>query len=169
MSGAADNTCLVAPHVGQTLTGRPQATKIHRFRRSSAITVITCLALLLPIDLLCPVLRFHVLFSLVNERESEAVIDILDKWQRGEFHGRLEASFPDDRPRSIVSRESRFLGHRMIRTRGGERRTAAESEVSEKRQECGEWRRERLNDMRAYRAAKFCTKFRRQGVDSIHK
>lgn len=147
MSGAADNTCLAAPHVGQTLTGRPQATKIHQFRRSSAITVITCLALLLPIDLLCPVLRFHVLFSLVNERESEAVIDILDKWQRGEFHGRLEASFPDDRPRSIVSRESRFFGERLRRPPKRLRmirRTAAaaEPEVSEKRKECGEKERE---------------------------
>ena len=80
---------------------------------------------------------------------SEAVIDTLDKWQRGEFHGRLEASFPDDRPRSIVSRESRFFGERLRRPPKRLRmirRTAAaaepEAEVSEKRKECGEKERE---------------------------
>ena len=54
--------------------------------------------------------------------EAVEVIDILDKWQRGEFHGRLEASFPDDRPRSIVSRESRFFGGGSVaRPREGKR------------------------------------------------
>ena len=49
------------------------------------------------------------------------IIDIFDKW-RGKFHGRLEASFPDDRPRSIVSRESRFFGGGSVaRPREGKR------------------------------------------------
>ena len=89
------------------------------------------------------------------------VIDILDKWQRGEFHGRLEASFPDDRPRSIVSRESRFFGEGASpASEGGKESDMGNScfgEVSEKRKECGETREremersERLNNMRAYR------------------
>ena len=75
--------------------------------------------------------------------EAVEVIDILDKWQRGEFHGRLEASFPDDRPRSIVSRESRFFGGGSV-ARPSERGKESDmgnscfGEVSEKRKECGE-------------------------------
>ena len=117
----------------------------------------------------CLRLQFCLLFRLVNERESEAVIDILDKWQRGEFHGRLEASFPDDRPRSIVSRESRFFGKRRRRppARVKERHSETPSDTGEGTAGAAEYTRsvrktqrmrregdgemERLNNMRAYR------------------
>ena len=90
--------------------------------------------------------------------EAVEVIDILDKWQRGEFHGRLEASFPDDRPRSIVSRESRFFGGGSVaRPREGKRviwATAASAKCPKnvKNAERLEREMERLNNMRAYRA-----------------
>ena len=87
--------------------------------------------------------------------EAVEVIDILDKWQRGEFHGRLEASFPDDRPRSIVSRESRFFGGGSVaRPREGKRviwATAASAKCPKnvKNAERLEREMERLNNMHA--------------------